>query len=297
MSSVLILADIEGSTGCSRVEDSQLFNDGWVKACVAMSKDIACISTHLRNSGARRIRVKDFHRTGFNLFKELLPDFVELDQGYCAVPVPGIGNVNGFDLLMMTGMHAASGSNGFIPHTLTSRFAEIVVNGKLLSECELFASSVSDAGLRPVFFSGDRTACDQAAAVIKNISVFQINKPLQKSEDQTRIELAQAAAASLDNNSVDVFQPVGGPFSVKIRMRDGSPAASKLRKGWLFSGNDEYIEFSSENMPDLYWQLIRLAYLSPVTEMYLSQSLWAANLWGRLTLLWARKRARKLHFI
>lgn len=296
MSSVLILADIEGSTGCSCVEDSRLFNDGWVKACVAMSKDIACISTHLRDAGAGRIRVKDFHRTGFNLFKELLPDFVELDQGYCAAPVPGIGDVSGFDLLMMTGMHAASGTGGFIGHTLTSRFAEIMVNGKLLSECELFASSVANAGLRPVFFSGDQMACDQATAAIKGVFVFPVNKPLQESEDQTRLELAQAAAASLSNNAVDVFQP-NGPFSVKIRMRDGAPAAGKLRKCREFSGNDEYIEFTSENMPDLYWQLIRLAYLSPVAERYLSQSLWAANLWGRLTLSWARRRARKLQFI
>jgi len=296
MASVLILADIEGSTGCGCIEDSRLFNDGWVKACVEMSKDIACISILLRSCGATRIRVKDFHRTGFNLFKELLPDFVELDQGYCASPVPGIGDVSGFDLLMMTGMHAASGTDGFIPHTLTSRFAEILVNGKLLSECELFASSVAAAGLRPVFFSGDQTACDQAADVIKGISNFAVNKPLQNSEDQTRMELARAAAASLSNESVDIFQP-DGPFSVKVRMRDGAPAAIKLRKSRAFSGNDDYLEFTSDNMSDLYWQLIRIAYLTAISECFLPQSLWLANLWGHFSLLWAKKRARKLRLI
>jgi len=293
MSSVLIIADIEGSTGCSRVEDSRLFNDGWVKACVEMSRDVSCISHSLKEAGAERIRVKDFHRTGFNLFKELLPDFVELDQGYCAGPVPGIGDVNGFDLLIMTGMHAASGTNGFIPHTLTSRFAGIMVNGNLLSECELFASSVADAGLRPVFFSGDQTACDQATAVIKGIHTFPVNKPLQKSAEQTRHELAKAASSAISNQQTTAFQPAG-PFSVKIRIRDGAPAAARLRKRQSFSGTDDYLEFTSESMSDLYWQLIRLAYLSPATERFIAQSLWAANFWGWLTLLWARRRAKKL---
>lgn len=293
MVSVLILADIEGSTGCNCVEDSRLFTDGWVNACIEMSKDISSICIKLNEIGVERIKVKDFHRTGFNLFKEFLPDFVELDQGYRCGPVPGIGDTNGFDALMMIGMHAASGTEGFIPHTLTSKFASIQVNGNFLSECELFANSVADSGLRPIFFSGDQTACDQAISAIKGISTFIIDKPSVKEIKQTRIGLAKLAAAAVKNNETKVFKPTG-PFSVKIQMRDGAPAANKLRKRWAVSGRDEYLEFSTKTMPDLYWQLLRLAYLTPLAERFLPQSLWVANLWGRLSLVWAKKRAKKL---
>lgn len=293
MTSVFIIADIEGSTGCLKREDSQLFNDGWVKACVELSRDIDHIGRQLLNSGIRKVRVKDFHRTGYNLFRELIDEGIELDQGFKTGPVAGIGEVKGFDYLLMVGMHAASGTDGFLPHTLTSKFASIEVNGRPMTEAELFASSMAPAGVAPAFFSGCPQACLQASKAIKNLQTFAIEKPLVDSPAKIREKLSTAAISSISSTSDRLYIPEG-PFNTTIKMRDGEKQAQKLRQCWKIEGNGNELRFSSPSIHILYWQLIRLAYLTPFSEKYLNTSLMTANLAGRLAHYWARYRAKRL---
>lgn len=293
MTSVLIIADIEGSTGCHNRQDSQLFNDGWVRACVELSRDIDQIGRQLLNSGIGRVRVKDFHRTGYNLFRELIDEGIEVDQGYQIGPIIGVGEARGFNYLMMTGMHAASGTDGFLPHTLTSKFSGILVNDEPLTEAELFAASVAPAGLVPTFFSGCETACRQAARVIKNIKTFTVNKPLAETPQQIRENLAHAAVSSLSGASERLFIP-DGPFNVAVKMRDGEKAAAGLRKAWKFPGEGDELHFLCDNIHTLYWQLVRLAYLTPFYEKHLTTAINIANMGGRLVQIWARRRAKKL---
>lgn len=293
MTSVFVIADIEGSTGCRQRSDAQLFNDGWVRACVEMSLDIDCLGQRLLTAGASKIRVKDFHRTGFNLFRELIDSRIELDQGYKAGPVAGIGVVKNFDRLIMTGMHAASGTAGFLPHTLTSKFASVTANGRLLTEAELFASSLAPAGLIPVFFSGCGVACRQAAEAIGGLHTFSVDKPLHDEMQQIRSRLADAAVQSMNQARGRPFQ-FSGPFDVVISMRDGEAAAAKLRKRWQMHGKNAEIIFSSPDADSLYRQLISLAYLTPLTETYLHTALKVANISGRLAHFWARRRAKQL---
>ncbi len=293
MTSVLIIADIEGSTGCNHRQDSQLFNDGWVRACVDMSRDIDQIGRQLLNSGVSRVRVKDFHRTGYNLFRELIDEGIEIDQGYQIGPIIGIGEARGFNYLLMTGMHAASGTEGFLPHTLTSKFAKITVNEEILTEAELFAASVAPAGVVPTFFSGCEAACQQAVKAIKHLKTFTVNKPLAENPQSIRQDLAHAAVSSLSSVPERLFIP-NGPFNVVVKMRDGEKAAEKLRKTWKFPGEGDELHFSSDNIHTLYWQLVRLAYLTPFYEKHLTTAINLANMSGRLTHIWARRRAKKL---
>lgn len=299
MTKILILADIEGSTACLKREDAQLFNDGWVDACVGLTRDLNEICSSLLQSGATHIRIKDFHRTGYNIFKELLIDGVELDQGYKSGPVIGIGDVRGYDLLMMVGLHAASGTPGFLPHTLTSKLSEIEVNEHPLCEAELFASSVADYGLRPAFFSGCQEACSQAAWVIPGLFICEVEKPLSKPAVEIRKKLAAIAAEALTTfkrspDRLPLPHRPAGPFDARITMRDGAEVAEKMRKRWKLKGSSDIIEFSAPDMNALYWQLIRIAYLTPAICRSLEFSLRAANLVGKIAHLWARRRLNKL---
>ena len=293
MTSVYIIADIEGSTGCHERADSQLFNDGWVRACVEMTRDVDAIGRAVIRAGASKVRIKDFHRTGYNIFTELLDKNIEIDQGYKASPIPGIGEARNFDRLFMVGMHAASGTEGFLPHTLTSKFSAIMVNGQHLGEAELFASSVASVGLVPTFFSGCEKACKQAQTVIPGLTTFTINKPLPESAEVLRNGLAQASANALAKTDCKVFDPVG-PFETIVMMRDGEKVAEKLRRMWKLEGNGNELVFSSQTMNSLYWQLIQIAYLTPFTAKHLHSALFIANISGRLAHVWARRRAKNL---
>ena len=79
----------------------------------------------------------------------------------------------------MIGMHAASGTAGFLAHTLTSRLASLLVADRPLAEgVELFAASLAPYGIPAIFFSGCPTACAQAQERIPGIQTFAIDKSI-----------------------------------------------------------------------------------------------------------------------
>lgn len=114
--------------------------------------------------------------------------------------MPGLGDPTDADAVMMIGMHAASGTPGFLPHTLTSRLASVRVNGRPLAEVELFSASLAPFGIRPIFFSGCPVACAQARERIPGIHTVAIDKKVPPESLDTmgwRRKLARRAVGAL----------------------------------------------------------------------------------------------------
>ena len=174
---ILIIADIEGSSGCRDYADSAFMTPGWPRACREMTRDVNTVARALFDAGVSRVTIHDFHRTGYNLLKAHIDPRATLVQGYRRGPVPGIGHPEGAEAAMFIGLHAASGTDGFLAHTLTSRIARLAVNGRILTEVELFAASLGPYGVRPLFFTGCPVACRQARAAIPGLATFAVPKP------------------------------------------------------------------------------------------------------------------------
>lgn len=292
---VFIIADIEGSSGCADYGASSFLTDTWPYACLEMTRDIAAVTDALLASGVRRVTVKDFHRTGYNIFREMLDPRVRLVSGYIRGPVPGIGHPGPNGALMMIGMHAPSGSGGFLAHTLTSRIARLTVNGLPVSEAQLFSASLAPFGLRPVFFSGCPVACGQAGTAIDRLEVF----PVVKQEDGTvpnlksfRIRLAREAVRSLGNTK-SVPYTMDGPFEAELVWRDGAGEASVLAARWKLDRRGDTLLFRVADFDGLYRTLIRVCYMTPLVERILPAGLPLYNLAGRWGLSVARRRLRK----
>ncbi len=293
---ILIIADIEGSSGCWDYRASSFMTPEWTRACVAMTHDVNSVVQALFQSGVETIRVKDFHRTGYNLLPELIDPRAEIVQGYRKGPVPGIGDPGKAEAVMFLGMHAASGTAGFLAHTLTSRVELLEVNGEPLPEIQLFASSLAPWGLKPIFFSACPVACRQARASIKDISVF----PIDKSVGQQRFDVAawrsglqQAAVRALGNNLTTPCEPEG-PMRVMVKMRTGSIAARKMAKRWGLVCRGDQIVIDAANIHDVYRHLIRICYLTPALEKILPLGLGIYNLWGMIGLAWVRRRIKRI---
>lgn len=289
---ILVLADIEGSSGCGSYQASSFLTKPWAHACTAMSRDVDALVKGLFDAGVDRVTVKDFHRTGYNLMPALIDRRARIVCGYHQGPVPGLGDPGDADASMMIGMHAAAGTRGFLPHTLTSRLASLVVNGRPLAEVELFAASLAPFGIPAVFFSGCPTACAQAGERIPGIQTFPIDKsipPEALDAGQWRSDLARAAAQSLSNISVAPYCP-DGPFHAEITIRDGAAEAAKMADPWGFKCAGTSVCIDADDIHALYTNLIRLCYLSPLAEKTLPYSLNLYNLIGRLGRLWARRQ-------
>lgn len=289
---ILIIADIEGSSGCWEYEASAFMTKGWCRACAEMSRDVNEVGNSLLDAGVERVRVKDFHRTGYNILPELIDPRMTVVSGYRQKPVPGIGDPGDAEAVMFLGMHAASGTNGFLAHTLTSRIGQLLVNGRPMAEVELFSASLAPWGIRPIFFSGCPVACSQAQQSIPNIDIFPIDKSVGEEQFDMRLwrsGLAEAAAKSVTNGSTVPYAP-DGPFHAGIQMRDGGEAAHRIAKRWGFSQRGNEVVLNAEDIHSLYRDLIRLCYLTPMTERILPVSLWIYNVWGRIGQVWVRRK-------
>jgi D-aminopeptidase len=288
---ILIISDIEGSSGCWSYQASSFMTKEWCRACVGMTQDVSHVVRGLFGAGVEHIRIKDFHRTGFNIIPERIDSRAKVVSGYRSGPVPGIGDPKDAEAIMFLGMHAASGTGGFLAHTLTSRIQRLEVNGMPMSELELFSASLAPFGLRPVFFSGCPVACSQARQAIKTIHVYPIDKtrgPQGFNADSWRLGLVNAAIESLGNVSTPPYLPEG-PFKANIVMRNGEAAVQKLVRRWGFENDASRIIIHAEDIHELYADLIRLCYLTPLMEKMIPFALFLYNLWGRIGLGWVRR--------
>jgi D-amino peptidase len=291
---ILIISDIEGSSGCWNYQASSFLTDEWSKACLEMTRDVNIVGQALLDAGVEQITVKDFHRTGFNLLPDLIDSRIKIVSGYRPKPVPGIGDPGDAQAAMFLGMHAASGTPGFLAHTLTSRVEQLQVNGKPMAEVELFAASLSPFGIRPIFFSGCPVACNQAQEKIDHIKVHPIDKSMGAEKFDVhswRAGLARAAIESLENDLTAPYQAVG-PFQATVRMRDGQKAARKISKRWRFEYEDNQIFITVADMHALYLNLIRLCYLTPLIEKLMPVGMMGYNLWGQMGRIWVRHRIK-----
>ncbi len=294
---ILIVADIEGSSGCWSYRASSFLTRSWARACLEMTRDVDAVTRALFGAGVRQVSIRDFHRTGYNLLPEHLDPRVDLVQGYRAGPVPGMGDPGKTQVVMFLGMHPASGSGGFLPHTLTSRIRQLKVNGRLVSEVELFAASLAPFGLRPIFLSGDTLACRQAAAAIRGIQTYPIDKtagPAIFRPARWRRGLARAAIKALDNPLAEPYAPEG-PLQACVVLRDGATAARRLARRWGLPSRGAELRIASPDIHHLYGRLIDLFFLTPATARMITVSLGLSNRYGRLGLCWVRWCLRRMH--
>ncbi len=291
-SHILIIADMEGSSGCWSYAASSFLTDEWCRACLEMSRDVSAVVSALFGAGVKTITIKDFHRTGYNLFPELIDSRATLVSGYRRGPVPGIGHPPKAEAVMFLGMHAASGSNGFLSHTLTSRISRLEANHRLLAEIELFAASLAPWGIRPIFFSGCPVACQQASAAIDNIHCHGIDKSRGAKNFNVRAwrsKLAQSAVRSLKNYKTTPYAPIG-PLDAIVTWRDGSAAAARLAYRWKLELKENRIHIHAADLHELYLQLIKICYLTPSVIKILPLAMIAYNVWGRSGIWRARRR-------
>jgi D-aminopeptidase len=289
---ILIVCDMEGSSGCRSVRAAKFLNREWADACAELTLDVNAVVTALFAAGIRTVTIKDFHRTGHNLFTRQIDSRARIISGYLNGAVPGMGNLEGIDSVLFIGMHASSGSRGFIPHTLTSRIARLSVKNKSICEAQLFSAALASQGIQPLFFSGCPVACREAAAALPGITAFPIDK-FSRGFDAAlwRTRLARAAVRSLAHTKTAPFNP-RGPMTVKITFRDGEKAAAKFASAWKLERNGDTVRFTASDMRDIYLQLTAKLYCPRPLRAFLPAILPVYNIIGKLGILWADRIRR-----
>lgn len=303
---VLLLVDIEGSPGCWSSAGSQLGTPEWAFACRELTRDVDAVVKAFFTAGATHVWIQDYHRTGFNIFRNRIDRRAVLRQGYKAGPVPGIGRLPPVDTLAMIGFHASSGSSGFLPHTLTSRFGRVSINGRILCEAELFAGAIAAArtaggvlsGIRPRLFSGCPVACREASEAMPGmVSVQSIKYDPGSGVDGRRVDdwraaLARSAGDSLASPGAELPEE-NGPYRIEIEMRDGATTATAVADRWHLECSGSIVAFTAVDRLDVFQRLTDIAYLSPWMKPAISLLLRLADVRGRHALAVAEAAMRR----
>lgn len=286
---IIIVCDIEGSSGCRSYKASSFMNIEWARACRSLSLDVAAVVRALFEAGAAEVTVKDFHRTGYNLFTHMIDKRARIISGYRNGNVPGMGDLRNLDAVLFLGMHASSGSGGHIAHTMTSRIQKITADGKSISEIQLFSAALSVSGAVPVFFSGCPVACREADNAVKGISVYPLDRTSPGfNQESWRQGLARAAAQSLLLKKKSVYNPKG-PFSIRMKMQSDN-LAEKISRTWKLERKGSVISFEVSDMREVFHKLAVWLYITPLIEKILPIGLFLYNLIGGAGILWARLR-------
>ena len=262
-----VVADLEGSTGAWSRSHTLLGTPEWQEARVELTRDINAVAEALLAMGVRRVVVKDFHRTGYNLIPKYLDRRVKLVSGYYAGPAVGYGNLYDADFALFVGLHAAGGNReGFLPHTLTSRIAEILINGERLCEAELFATVLAAFKVPVCFFSGCPAACQEAARKMEWLVTYEIAKdPEIYGDEKKRREYIRQKREGLRTKIKTISNPERKPlFTMKppfdCRVIFHQEAEARRMNPWNFSKEGRVLHFHTEKFLDLYQNLIKIAY-------------------------------------
>jgi len=262
-----IVADLEGSTGAWTKAHTLLATPEWQEARVELTRDLNAAAGALFERGVKGVVVKDFHRTGYNLIPAHLDRRVKLVSGYYTGPVVGYGKLYGADFALFVGLHAAGGNEkGFLAHTLTSRIAEILVNGKRICESELFATVLSAFRVPLAFFSGCPAACQEVkermnwvvtCAIPKDPLVYQDRNKREEFILQAREGLRQSILEMPTVEGLPLFA-MKPPFDCRVIFQEEGEA--RKMNAWGFPQEGRIIHFHSEEFLEMYENLLKIAY-------------------------------------
>lgn len=285
-----ILADIEGSTGVFDYESTQAGPAKWQQARIEMTKDVNVAVESLFDAGVQQVVVKDFHRHGYNILPDMIDKRAILIQGYYFTPALMFGDLHDSNRAFFLGHHASSGTpDGFLAHTLTKRIGEFLVNGKRLSEVQLFAGALGQHNLPVAFYSGCPKACSEAKEHLPWIVTQEIpkDKSIEKNKElksefsiNIRKEIEKSIRQSLQVTP-KIFS-MNGPFDCEVTFTDEKLLQRAHKWNCVIKDNKAF--FKCDDFSELLHMAIKVAYFSPSAFKLLKYALPFARLWH--SLLW-----------
>jgi D-amino peptidase len=252
---VAVFADIEGSFGIWRMRQCKTGTGEWQYGRERLTEDVNRVIKGAFDAGAKSVVVKDTHDTGFNCIRKSLDSRAEYIGGHYIEPT-FFGDVLNCDLVLYVGIHDASGTEGaFFPHTHFGIFSEVRINGRVVSEMDVYGGYLGEFGIPVGFVSGEDIAVKQATeslpwaesvAVDKKKEAYTYGEKSVKYLKKGRRQLEEKAAVVVKNISRMKPLILEGPLHFEVTFR--SEKLLSKYNSWNFTRKDLTVEWESKNM-------------------------------------------------
>lgn len=222
---VYISADIEGITGVSHWDETELSKGDSVTAREQMTAEVVAACEGALKAGATEIWVKDAHDSGRNIIASRLPREAQLIRAWSGHPFVMLQELDSsFAGLALIGYHSGAGSAANpLSHTMTGYIASIMINGNPASEFVINAYTAALVKTPLVFVSGDQGLCDEVVQFNRNIRTVAVKRGVGDSTINLHPDVAvdrirDGMASALQNaDQCQIILP--DHFSVDVQYR------------------------------------------------------------------------------
>jgi D-amino peptidase len=182
---IYISVDMEGASGVTRWADVVADGPDYERARRWMTGDVNAAIAGARAAGATEFVIEENHGVNdlCNLLLDDLPDDVDVVRG---IPRGGSTTAaaldDSFDAMFLVAHHAkASDRVGFCAHTISyGTYKEVRLDGRAISEGEIFASIAAQAGVPTALITGDDIVAAEMSRVTPGIEAAIVKRAMSR---------------------------------------------------------------------------------------------------------------------
>ena len=178
MKKLFISADLEGTTGITHWDETEIGKPLYDHFAAQMTREVAAACEGALNAGFDDILVKDAHDSGRNIDPSKLPEQARIFRAWSRHPYSMMfGLDNSFDGVVFTGYHNAAGTNtNPLSHTMNRQNNYVTINGVVASELMINSLTAAYIGVPVYCVCGDKGLCDWIQSVNPNIEVVAVSE-------------------------------------------------------------------------------------------------------------------------
>lgn len=228
---VFISADIEGVTGVTHWDETELSHAENSIARQQMTAEVAAACEGAMQAGASEVWVKDSHDTARNIIAAQLPQATRLVRGWSGHPFMMLQELdNTFQAAMLVGYHSGAGAGKSpLEHTYSGNVWKMHLNGVDVSEFLMAAYTAAYVHVPLVFISGDQGLCDEAARLIPSIKSVAVKQGVGNSTISIHPNLAiarirETVVQALEGDLSACLPPLPNHFLLEIHYRPQTKA-------------------------------------------------------------------------
>ncbi|OGO32818.1 MAG: amino acid amidase [Chloroflexi bacterium RBG_16_54_18] len=255
---VFISADIEGITGVTHWNETELGHAEYQAAREQMTAEVVAACEGALEAGAQEIWIKDSHDTGRNLIASRLPREARLIRGWSGHPMMMLQELDSsFQAVLLVGYHSGAGAGKSpLEHTMDGgSLIAVKINDRAISEFIIDLYNTAYHRIPLVFVSGDQGLCEAVKLLnphIETVSVKEgrgdstINLHPQLAAELIREGTKKALQGNLEACQVDL--PVHFSVEVVYRLQAKAyqfgffPGAKQVDPRTVQFATDDYFE-------------------------------------------------------
>lgn len=173
---IYISADIEGITGVTHWDETDIENKAHAEAAKQMTKEVLAACEGAIEIGATEILIKDGHDSARNIEIANLPKEAKIIRGWTNSPESMMALLDdSYDAVIFIGYHSGAYSDGNpLSHTMNQGNNWLKINGITSAEFDMNSYVASYYGVPVVFLSGDKQLCNRAKQMIPCMEVVAV---------------------------------------------------------------------------------------------------------------------------